>query len=420
MGAVSALPSWLPTRPLLVSYIATRGFLCHLNEIAGTIDAIDGWNLLVARICDREAEISKNLDGRTLRSILERLATIARSTPDGLGPITQQQIRNAYIQICESEPDDQANLLLQRLPGLGVYRAEDDSRTFVDSELAEVCRAKDITDFILSPFAKLQDDGWRSAISVVNSFAGEIAIDRVCRNLVETESKWQSVLESAVMALSDHSDLNTLKADTIAVAIESEIDISKNVVLDGEFFEHYTLSVGNGCDQSKIIFRDCLFECIEIGDSATSNILPTFQGCVFANVRGRSGVQDLPENRFDARCTFERFTDSAATQSSILSSQLTIGEKVILTLLRKLFVQSVSGRAESALIRGLDLNDRQLVPEAIRLLQQHGLIFDYNRGDGHVWVPVRKEINRARRILAAPANCGDIVIADAKRIGKGV
>jgi hypothetical protein len=419
IGSVSALPSWLPTRPLLVSYVATRGLLSHLNEIAGTLDAIDGWNLLVARICDREAEISKNLDGPTLRKILERLATIARSTPDGLGPITQQQIRNAYIQICESEPDDQANLLLQRLPGLGVYRAEDDSRTFVDSELAEVCRAKDITDFILNPFAKLQDDGWRSAISVVNSFAGEIAISRVGRNLVESGSKWQSILESAVMALSDHSDLNTLKADTIVVAIESEIEISRNVVLEGEFFEQYTLIAGNHVNHSRITFRDCLFECIEIGDSATSDNLPKFQGCVFASVRGRSGVSDLPENKFDARCTFERFTDSAATQSSILNSQLTTGEKIILTLLRKLFVQSVSGRAESALIRGLDLNDRQLVPEAIRLLQQHGMVSLYNRGDGHVWVPVRKEINRARRILAAPATCGDTVIADAKAIGKG-
>ena len=91
---------------------------------------------------------------------------------------------------------------------------------------------------------------------------------------------------------------------------------------------------------------------------------------------------------------------------------------MVLTILRKLFVQSLSGRAESALFRGLDMNDRQLIPEAIKLLQQQGLIMLYNRGDGNVWVPVRKEINRARRILATPNACDDPAMSEAKALGK--
>lgn len=154
-GKNITFPSWLPTRPLLVAYIATRELLDGSEILTDSIDAIDGWHYLLEQIFEREAKISPNLDGQTLRKILERLATNARATTDGLGPLTQQQIRNSYIQICESEPDEQANLLLQRLPGLGVYRDEDDSRTFVDQELAEVCRARDVTDFLANPYVQI-------------------------------------------------------------------------------------------------------------------------------------------------------------------------------------------------------------------------------------------------------------------------
>ena len=76
----------------------------------------------------------------------------------------------------------------------------------------------------------------------------------------------------------------------------------------------------------------------------------------------------------------------------------------------------MGGRAESALTRGLELNDRQLVPELIRLLQQRSLINVVNKGDGTIIVPVRKELLRVRNILSAPSNSNDILLLDAKKI----
>lgn len=190
-------PAWLPTRPLLVAYIATRGLLEGSGILTEAIDSTDGWHYLLDQIFDRESKISPSLDGQTLRRILERLSTIARSSIDGMGPLTQQQIRNAYIQICDSEPDEQANLLLQRLPGLGVYRDEDDSRTFVDLELAEVCRARDVTDFIENPYGMLQDEGWRTTISLASSFVGPTAVTRICRNLEHSKGFSTSLIDGA-------------------------------------------------------------------------------------------------------------------------------------------------------------------------------------------------------------------------------
>ena len=213
--------------------------------------------------------------------------------------------------------------------------------------------------------------------------------------------------------------MGALRADLAALAVEMSHPPSTTALIEGEVFENYVLTLPHGnSDLSTLVFRDCLFECVEISGDAATNLLPEFQGCIFLLVRGRTGSADLPSTKFDSRCTYEEFADSAATQSAILSLSLTRGEKLVLTILRKLFLQSLSGRADSALYRGLDLNDRQLVPDAIRLLQQHGLLILYSRGDGNVWVPVRKEISRARRILSSPATCNDEVIAEARKLGK--
>lgn len=390
-----------------------------MNELNESVDSTDGWHYLLDKIFERESKISSNLDGPTLRRILERLATIARATPDGLGPISQQQIRNSFIQICETEPDEQANLLLQRLPGLGVYRDEDDTRTFVDLELAEVCRGKDVSVFILNPYGMLQDDGWKSAVSLASAFVGQTAVTRVCRNLAGVDDFTPAVLDNAFNAINNNTDIGSLRADMAAVCIDLPYSPKVETVIDGEIFENYTFSLTDSeCNLSRIVFQDCLFECIELGEMTKNVLLPKFKGCIFMLVKGRTCESDMPKDIFDSRCTFEKFTDSSETQSTILQSGLSRGEKMVLTILRKLFVQSISGRAEAALFRGLDLNDRQLVPDAIRVLQHHNLLMLYNRGDGNVWVPVRKEITRARRILAAPNNCEDGVMLDAKKIGR--
>lgn len=412
-------PTWLPTRPLLVAYIATRGLLDDTGILAESIDATDGWHYLLDQIFERESKISPNLDGQTLRRILERLSTVARASVDGMGPLTQQQIRNSYIQICESEPDEQANLLLQRLPGLGVYRDEDDSRTFVDMELAEVCRARDVTDFVKNPYGLLQDEGWRATISLASAFVGQTSITRICRNLQSEKDFSISSIDSAFSATNGVIDLGSLRADMAAVCLEYPYAPKASTIIDGEIFENYNFSSWSSeYDFSRIIFKNCLIESIDLSDISQEGCLPEFQSCAFMLIKGRSSKADLPVKKFDNTCTFEDFTDSSNTQAAILSSALSLGEKIVLTILRKLFVQSLSGRAESALFRGLDLNDRQLIPEAIRLLQQQGLVVLYNRGDGNVWIPIRKEINRVRRILAAPNACDDPAMSEAKLLGR--
>lgn len=413
-----AIPSWMPTRPLLVGYIVSRGLLDNIPDDNLNLDHIDGWDYLLDKIFEREAQISPNLEGSTLRKILERLATLARSTPDGIGPITQQQIRDAFFDICETEPDEQANLLLQRLPGLGVYRNEENSRVFVDFELAGICRARDITDFILNPYDSINDQQWKAAISVANTCAGNDAIAKISREIYKSSLDLKKTFEQAVLVLNKNAGLHALKSDIAAVLCSIPHAISQKIIIEEGIYDNTILSFeSTDIDLNNIVFKNCFFSIVDIEPQCGDSCLPIFDGCIILKIRGRSGEKDLPTINFKNGTEIEDFSESAFTQASILNTGLSKGEKVMLSILRKLFIQSLGGRAESALARGLELNDRQLVPEIIKMLHQNEMLSILNKGDGNIIVPNRKELHRVRSVLLAPSTSDDRILIEAKAIG---
>ncbi len=152
-GIGGAVPSWLPSRPLLVAYLASRGLLDEVvGQWAAYLDPAVGWDLLLNRITTRESQIEAGIDGPTVRRILERLATRSRTTPDGLGSLNSHSIITAFHEICGYPPDDRGMLLLQRLPGLGIDQGESETRRFIDESFAETCRAGDLRAFIENPY----------------------------------------------------------------------------------------------------------------------------------------------------------------------------------------------------------------------------------------------------------------------------
>jgi len=157
-GLSAIVPSWMPSRPLLVGYLASSGILRETVSAGAscaesvTADPARGWNFVLDRICSREAEIEAGIDGQTVRRILERLATKARHGQSGLGPLSREDVMAAFAEICGYQPDEKGVVLLQRLPGLGIDRAEEGTRVFLDEDLADTCRAGDVSSFMADPF----------------------------------------------------------------------------------------------------------------------------------------------------------------------------------------------------------------------------------------------------------------------------
>ena len=119
-GVTSNLPTWLPRKPLLLGYLASRGLLEQVAALSGDTGTAYAWDSFLDRICEREADLSSDIDSVAVRQLLEDLATRVRSLPSGSGPLYDADLASAYKAITGYDPSESARTLLQRLPGLTV------------------------------------------------------------------------------------------------------------------------------------------------------------------------------------------------------------------------------------------------------------------------------------------------------------
>lgn len=414
-GESVSFPDWLPTRPLLLGYLASRRLLSELNDTDNAPDVVDGWDYLLGRIYDREEKIETNLDGATLRRILERSATLARMSEDGLGPITRSNLFSAFTEVCGYEPDEQGILAIQRLPGLGIYRAEDESRCFVDKELAAVCNGRELLRFFESPYDVVREQIWVDVMNVCDRPIHEIGLELAHRRL-KNQTDVRGSVRQAVAFLNSREDLSCVRGDVASFIIEGDVPLDVSFQVKEINFSDYTLDLHpERFDLSNLYFSHCLFDRVSVSPEVDSTNLPMFDHCMFQLIVGRVSEEDLPTDKFFPSCDFLSF-DATGTSGAIRGAQMSTAQKVLLITLRKLFVQSFSGRAESALYRGLDVDERRYVPDILKLLKRHDLVSDYSKGDGVIWLPARKALERVKKILTAPAECGEQVVKDALSI----
>jgi hypothetical protein len=170
------------------------------------------------------------------------------------------------------------------------------------------------------------------------------------------------------------------------------------------------LELDNGtADWSRLCFRGCFFSTVALDAELNAAYLPRFEGCYIDGLEGRSSRNDLPPGVFDHACEFDRFSEAPLTTNAIVAMDLPVGTKVMLTVLRKIYLRRGSGRKENALHRGLDHHGRRLLPFVLRLLQAEGLVMPYRRGgmDMPVWLPDRAQTARAMRMVTSPRTCKD-------------
>ena len=115
---------------------------------------------------------------------------------------------------------------------------------------------------------------------------------------------------------------------------------------------------------------------------------------------------------FDEFCHFETFSSYDYTTASMMQLNVGLGVKVLMTVIKKLYLQSGSRRQENALVRGLDQNARSLVPSVLSILEANKMAKRLNLDHRIVWVPNRAHYGRIFAILEAPSESkDDLVIA---------
>jgi hypothetical protein len=404
-GWATSIPSWLPSRPLLLGYLASRDLLKETLRENGAASPPAGWDSLLTRVCAREAEIRSALDGGTIRRIVERIATSARETESGLGPISPEAIYGAFRDITGQAPDEGSLVLLQRLPGLGgasavEHEAGTSNKWFIDDSFADAARVGDVLSFVRSPFgndapfdagqwqALLQSLGVALLAERIHSDGGSPALVRVALDRA-IQLRWYALASDLVRA---------------AMILRSDVDLG-GIYISETWIPELELSDARQ-NLSGVEFQHCIIQTLRIEPGASIGSIPKFIDCNVGFVEGAASSQDLPAGRF-VDCEFEGFAERTTTTTAILELPLPLATRVALTVLKKIYVQRGTGRKENALYRGLDDSARRYVPEVIDELVRYDLISQSRAGGETIWLPVRGAAVRARRILSAPMHGND-------------
>lgn len=361
-----------------------------------------GWDILLDRIAEREAAIEVGIHGSMIRRILERLATKARA-PTGLGSLSPESIIQTFVELCGHKPDERETVLLQRLPGLGVDRKEENTRIFVDETFADACKAGDILEFVRLPF----DGSLRATLTDVESATGHLGIELASYKVEKngfTENKINAALTEA-----QRNNMSYIALDVARLLLEMGFAINQEVTLDGLLIPEFELDATIE-SVSKLHFRNCYFYWLGLDPAVDILKIPSFHECFIGELEGRVSQNDLPPNRFDNKCHIAKFAKTAETTAGVLTLDLPLGTKVCLTVLKKLYEQKGSGRRENALYRGLDDRARRLVPGVLQVLLSEGMALPDRSKKNVVWRPSRNHKARVARIIGAPTTGKDSIL----------
>ena len=345
-------------------------------------------------------------DGPTVRRILERLATRSRTTPDGLGSLNSHSIITAFHEICGYPPDDRGMLLLQRLPGLGIDQGESETRRFIDESFAETCRAGDLRAFIENPY---DANIFPSPLECAAGSLGVSVAAAKCRTSAFSNAKLTAAVERASTIGN-----NYLAADIVCTALEAGNEIDSEVYIKDILIRELDLSASMPF-MARVHFQDCLFSSLELDPDTNTTATPRFHQCFVSSLEGRVSEEDLPPGVFE-NCIFENFADGTNTTNQVLDLPISLGVRVLITVLRKLFERKGRGRRENALYRGLDYRAKRLVPEILQLLKSNGVAFTCRRGIDTIWLPDRSARARAGRIVSSPSSRADPLIIAAGKL----
>ena len=158
------IPSWLPRRPLICQAV-----LSLAQEEVDRLFGDDGndigfWEFFVNLLCERDARINPAVYASTIFDVLVNLARITRTKPANVGPISLGEIQSAFEAVVGQAPDEQASVMLQRLPSLGRVAAESTDRQFIDMFILDGLRAIDLDRLITKGAAHIDEHIWRNPL----------------------------------------------------------------------------------------------------------------------------------------------------------------------------------------------------------------------------------------------------------------
>ncbi|MDO8296776.1 MAG: NACHT domain-containing protein [Caulobacter sp.] len=401
VGFTSDVPAWLPARPLLISYFAFRvgGGDAVVAERLATPER--GWDLFIDQVCRREAEQYPMIEPQVVRAFLERLATRARRSPDGLGSFDPAEIAQVFQSVAGFSPDDVSQSLLLRVLALRTLDPRTGARSFIDVEFAGALMAGDALRFLINPYdQELQEEFRNSGPSplITSSMVAERSAD----------AGLNSAHFKAALIEARKSDLPMASRDVLLANLTLNYAPPFDLSYEGVDFGNLHIKSDYG-NMSYLQFSNCLFQKLTLDDDVDTLSIPIFLYCLLINIESSKSEPDI--RKIFSGSDIGHIYSFGLTTDRLLQMGVPQSIRVLMTILKKIFVQSGSGRMRSALERGLGQEGRSFVEPVVRILVQHDMISRVRLRGSDIFMPSRKASSRVHAILANPVGHDPILKA---------
>lgn len=384
------IPNWLPRRPLLVSYLTAKDIIQSTSSDTGNISGRDVWIEIVSLISRREHQQDKRFSPDIFESLYKRLGTLSRKSIDGRGRFTLKDIEDAFEAVSGARVDETSASVLLKLAGLSGVPEDDGRRAFFDIEFADALKAFELVEFIKSPYTNLKV--MKDLGSTANCSFSETT-EEMCRLLFQNIEKIEKLIEVAHNRAISES-LRRIASELSYLAIK--MNSKRSICVDELELRSIVYDAARWFDGW--VFQTCLIDELNvIGPISHPNFV---RHCLIGNLICRN--KDSAEIIARSDNSITQVTARGLVDVGVRDANLDRRKAVLLTILKRVFFQSGSGRLRTALYRGLDQAERSHVDELVSELAAKGFVqIVKNRGD-EIVVPRSEKRRDAGGIIADP------------------
>lgn len=361
-GLMDLVPEWVPKRPMIYNILINVRSE-ELEKISTCGSSFLGyWNLLIQYICEREARIRRGVwDGPIIFDILKEAAHLIFQKGDDTSHITPDELNIAFKTVTGISPDDDASVILQRLPGLGRVSAEDPDRQFTDTFLLNGLKASYFLDIIHNCDMSPANEAWEG-------FIGDIGFRILCDDYMADTSPYTNYLK-AMRTLPNQY----LRGILILLITDSEDEFDfKNTVVKNVSFFGSTIPVQLKKGFSNLTFETCAFGTLDITE-CTSTSLHICDNSMISKLIGIGNIAGKP-SWIDDTCSIDSCQPQWELSHLRKDEALSAPQRAFISIIKKIFFQDWNGRQKGALLRGIKYDERAYIQPLLEMLKQQGII----------------------------------------------